>query len=83
MTPIKLHRRRISRQGGSHRISIPPEWLESAGLEAGDEVDVLDIGILVVLPKAELREEEMDEAIECLKRAVKVAYRNRMAGERT
>jgi hypothetical protein len=66
--------------GGSVRIALPLEWVAAEGIEPGQKLDILESGLIVVLPGREMKEEEINEAIECVKRMIKIAYRNRDSG---
>jgi hypothetical protein len=74
---MRLHQKHAVKTGGSVRIALPLVWVAAEGIEPGQKLDVLESGLLVVLPRRELKEDEITEALECVKRMIKIAYRNR------
>lgn len=72
-----LHNKQATKTGGSIRISLPPDWIKDDGIEHGDELDILESGLLVILPKREMKDSEISESFECVKRMIAIAYRNR------
>jgi len=74
---MRLHQKQAVKTGGSMRIALPLEWVRAEGIEPEQKLDILESGLLVVLPGRELKEDEINEALECVKRMIKIAYRNR------
>ncbi len=72
-----LHQRQAVKTGGSYRITLPPAWARTEGIDGETNLDVLEAGLLVILPPREMSEEELNESFECIKRMLKIAYRNR------
>lgn len=58
-------------------MALPPDWVRGEGVEHGDELDMLESGMMVILPPRELKDDEINDAFECIKRMIKIAYRNR------
>jgi antitoxin component of MazEF toxin-antitoxin module len=77
MEIMKLHEIRAVKVGGSTRISLPPDWTKNEGVSEGTTLDVLESGILVIMPGRELSDDEITESFENIKKMIKIAYRNR------
>lgn len=76
-TIMALHKRTVVKTGGSYRIALPPDWLKTEGITGGEQLDVLESGMLVILPSREMKDEEIEETFECVRRMIKISYRNR------
>lgn len=42
---------KIRKQGGSHYVAIPKEWLEFWGLKEGDDVSLIGDSIIILSPE--------------------------------
>jgi len=42
---------KIRKQGGSHYVSIPKEWLEFWGLKEGDQVSLVGNSMIILAPE--------------------------------
>lgn len=49
---ITVGKRTLIGIGGSLALTLPPEWIKKQNLKAGDEVTVVDDGILQIVPPA-------------------------------
>jgi len=76
---MELHRKDVVKTGGSYRIALPPTWLKSEGISEENTLDLLEAGLLMILPPRELKDDEIEESFECMRRMIKIAYRNRIA----
>jgi hypothetical protein len=77
MEIMKLHEIRAVKVGGSTRISLPPEWTKTEGVSEETTLDILESGMLVIMPTRELNDDEINESFENIKKMIKIAYRNR------
>ena len=76
---MNLHTRKVTRTGGSYRIALPPDWLRTEGISEKNTLDLLESGMMIILPTREMKDEEIEESFECMRRMIKIAYRNRNA----
>ncbi len=60
-----LEKRKIHASGGSLAVTLPRGWLNYFGIKAGDEVEIVANGYLVIRP---IRLPEVDEKAEVLGR---------------
>jgi len=78
-TLMRIHERDAVKSGGSMRIALPLEWVRTEGVTPGQNMEILETDLLVILPPRELKDEEIEESFECVRRMIKVCYRNRNA----
>ena len=57
-------------QGGSTRITLPATWVKASNLKHGDDVQILEHGVLIIFPPSMPDDATMAKIIEDLKGAV-------------
>jgi antitoxin component of MazEF toxin-antitoxin module len=61
--------RKIIQVGGSRSVSIPPDWLDAAGLDLGDQILLVADGVILIAPKGiKLQPKQLEPLIEIVNR---------------
>jgi antitoxin component of MazEF toxin-antitoxin module len=62
--------RKIIQVGGSRSVSLPPGWLDAAGLGLGDQILLVADGVVLIAPKGtKLQSKQLDPLIEVVNRS--------------
>jgi antitoxin component of MazEF toxin-antitoxin module len=70
LMPI-ISARKIIQVGGSKSVSLPPGWLDAAGLDLGDQILLVADGVILIAPKGtRLEPKQLYPLIEVINRGV-------------
>jgi hypothetical protein len=66
------------RSGNELRITVPREWIRAEYMENEKTVDAVEEGgILMLLPKRQIKDDELDHTLETIRMMIQATYRSR------